>query len=382
MIERQKKSVTRKITSYLWLFVVLIFSIQSTVWAEIATAKDEQETQEAMVLGKIVPNANIPNVLGSNTSVINGQPTGQATTKPQQNATATDTAKQPPSSVPQVANDMAEGQTERNIPTLNAPVFDQANILTATEKQNLEQQIRNIYNQGKAQIGIIIVSTTGSEDIFDFAMRVAEQWKLGSAKQDNGLLIAVAVNDRKIHIATGYGLEGVLPDIIASRIIRNQITPAFQQGQYAQGLQAGMNEIERILNLDPEIAKQAADELKERQAQAIHEQEAKDRSLTTAMIILIVGIFASFIIGNRLSAAVAGVTATAAGLIYGSGIVMSLLMGVGIFFLLITSLAQLIFQMFLSGGGRGGGGGGSFGGGGGYSGGGGGFGGGGASGSW
>ena len=382
MIERQKKSVTRKITSYLWLFVVLIFSIQSTVWAEIATAKDEQETQEAVVLGKIVPNANIPNVIGSNTSVINGQPTGQATTKPQQNATATDTAKQPPSSVPQVANDMAEGQTERNIPTLNAPVFDQANILTATEKQNLEQQIRNIYTQGKAQIGIIIVSTTGSEDIFDFAMRVAEQWKLGSAKQDNGLLIAVAVNDRKIHIATGYGLEGVLPDIIASRIIRNQITPAFQQGQYAQGLQAGMNEIERILNLDPEIAKQAADELKERQAQAIHEQEAKDRSLTTAMIILIVGIFASFIIGNRLSAAVAGVTATAAGLIYGSGIIMSLLMGVGIFFLLITSLAQLIFQMFLSGGGRGGGGGGSFGGGGGYSGGGGGFGGGGASGSW
>ena len=380
MIERQKKSVTRKILSYLWLFVVLIFSIQSTVWAEIATAKDEQETQEAVVLGKIVPNANIPNVIGSNTSVINGQPTGQATTKPQQNATATDTTKQSPSSVPQVANDMAEGQTERNIPTLNAPVIDQANILTATEKQNLEQQIRNIYNQGKAQIGIIIVSTTGSEDIFDFAMRVARQWKLGSAKQDNGLLIAVAVNDRKIHIATGYGLEGVLPDIIASRIIRNQITPAFQQGQYAQGLQAGMNEIERILNLDPEIAKQAADELKERQAQAIHEQEAKDRSLTTAMIILIVGIFASFIIGNRLSAAVAGVTATAAGLIYGSGIVMSLLMGVGIFFLLITSLAQLIFQMFLSGGGRGGGGG--FGGGGGYSGGGGGFGGGGASGSW
>lgn len=380
MIERQKKSVTRKILSYLWLFVVLIFSIQSTVWAEIATAKDEQETQEAVVLGKIVPNANIPNVIGSNTSVINGQPTGQATTKPQQNATAIDTTKQPPSSAPQVANDMAEGQTERNIPALNAPVIDQANILTATEKQNLEQQIRSIYNQGKAQIGIIIVSTTGSEDIFDFAMRVARQWKLGSAKQDNGLLIAVAVNDRKIHIATGYGLEGVLPDIIASRIIRNQITPAFQQGQYAQGLQAGMNEIERILNLDPEIAKQAADELKERQAQAIHEQEAKDRSLTTAMIILIVGIFASFIIGNRLSAAVAGVTATAAGLIYGSGIVMSLLMGVGIFFLLITSLAQLIFQMFLSGGGRGGGGG--FGGGGGYSGGGGGFGGGGASGSW
>lgn len=383
MIELQKKSVICKMSGYVWLFIALIFSIQSTVWAEIATAKDEQETQEAVVLGKIVPNANIPNVIGSNASTINGQ-TAQVLTKPQSNTKNDSVAANSSNTVstPQVANDMAEGQTERNIPTLNQPVIDQANILSATEKQNLEQQIRNIYNQGKAQIGIIIVPTTGNEDIFDFAMRVAEQWKLGSAKQDNGLLIAVAVNDRKIHIATGYGLEGVLPDIVASRIIRNQITPAFQQGQYAQGLQAGMNEIERIFNLDPDIAKQAADELKERQAQAIHEQEAKDRSLTTAMVILVVGVLASFIIGNRLSAAVAGVTATAAGLIYGSGIVMSLLMGFGIFFLLITSLAQLIFQMFLSGGGRGGGSGGGFGGGGGYSGGGGGFGGGGASGSW
>ena len=229
---------------------------------------------------------------------------------------------------------------------------------------------------------MIIVPTTGQESIFDFAMRVADQWKLGSAKADNGLLIAVAVNDRKIHIASGYGLEGVLPDIILSRIIRNQITPYFKQMQYAQGIQSGVTEIERVLNLDPEIAQQAADELKERQAQALQEQEAKDRTFTTAAIILIVGIFASFMIGNRLSASVAGVTATAAGLIYGSGILMSLILGFGIFFLLITSLAQLIFQMFLSGGGRGGGSGGGFGGGGGYSGGGGGFGGGGASGSW
>jgi uncharacterized protein len=61
---------------------------------------------------------------------------------------------------------------------------------------------------------------------------------------------------------TGYGLEGVIPDIVASRIIRNQMTPYFQQGQYAQGIQAGLNEIERVLNLDPEIAQQAAADLK------------------------------------------------------------------------------------------------------------------------
>ena len=375
MIEWREKSVMKNMSTILFVFLGLMLSVQSNVWAETATATDEQEAQDAIVLGKVVPNANLPNVIGSKPLDTQNQ-TNQTPTAPQ--------APQSPSqNLPQVANDMAEGETTRNIPTLNQPVVDQAKVLSAAEKQNLEQQIRDIYRQGKAQIGIIIVPTTGQEGIFDFAMRVAEQWKLGSAKQDNGLLIAVAVNDQKIHIATGYGLEGVLPDIMVSRIIRNQITPDFKQGQYAQGLQAGVNEIERILNLDPEIAKQAADELKARQTQALQEQEAKDRTLTTAMVILVIGIFASFIVGNRLSAAVAGVTATAAGLIYGSGIVMSLVLGFGIFFMLITSLAQLIFQMFLSGGGRGGSsGGGGFGGGGGYSGGGGGFGGGGASGSW
>ncbi|MFW1966696.1 TPM domain-containing protein [Acinetobacter guillouiae] len=375
MIEWRKKSVMKNMSTILFVFLGLILSVQSSVWAETATATDEQEAQDAIVLGKVVPNANLSNVIGSKPPDTQNQ-TNQTPTTQQ-------VPQSPVQNVPPVANDMAEGETTRNIPTLNQPVVDQAKVLSAAEKQNLEQQIRDIYRQGKAQIGIIIVPTTGQEGIFDFAMRVAEQWKLGSAKQDNGLLIAVAVNDQKIHIATGYGLEGVLPDIMVSRIIRNQITPDFKQGQYAQGLQAGVNEIERILNLDPEIAKQAADELKARQTQALQEQEAKDRTLTTAMVILVIGIFASFIVGNRLSAAVAGVTATAAGLIYGSGIVMSLVLGFGIFFLLITSLAQLIFQMFLSGGGRGGSsGGGGFGSGGGYSGGGGGFGGGGASGSW
>lgn len=354
---------------------VLLLSLQSVVWAEVATATDE--SADAVVLSKIVNNPQQPSVnIPAVTNTVTSQNTASSISTKNPNSVSTS------ESVPQIANDMADGDSIRQLPTLNTPVIDQANILSTTEKQNLEQQIRNIYNQGKAQVAVIIVPTTGQESIFDFAMRVADQWKLGSAKADNGLLIAVAVNDRKIHIASGYGLEGVLPDIILSRIIRNQITPYFKQMQYAQGIQSGVTEIERVLNLDPEIAKQAADELKERQAQALQEQEAKDRTFTTAAIILIVGIFASFMIGNRLSASVAGVTATAAGLIYGSGILMSLILGFGIFFLLITSLAQLIFQMFLSGGGRGGGRGGGFGGGGGYSGGGGGFGGGGASGSW
>ncbi|MHA3983860.1 TPM domain-containing protein [Acinetobacter venetianus] len=285
--------------------------------------------------------------------------------------------------LPKVADDMADGESIRGLPTLNQPVIDQAKVLSDAEIQQLDQKILNLYQQGKAQIGVIIVPTTGQEAIFDFALRTGEKWQLGSARRDNGLLMAVAINDRKIQILTGYGLEGVLPDVVLSRIIRNQITPYFKQGQYAQGISAGLDEISRIVNLDPEIAQQAAQELKERHDQALQAQQAKDNTITMALFILIAGVVGSFIVGKRLSASTAAAAATVAGLVNGAGLVMSLLLGVGIFFLLITSIAQLIFQAFLSGGGRGGSGGGFGGGsGGGYSGGGGSFGGGGASGSW
>ena len=339
---------------YVLTIIFAILCFQHTTWAETATATDQGDL---VVAGKMIQQ------------------------QQQQNKSSTITAQPPVLAT--VANDMADGESIRGLPTLNQPVIDQAKILNEAEIQQLNQKILALYQQGKAQIGVIIVPTTGQEAIFDFALRTGEKWQLGSAKRDNGLLMAIAVNDRKIQILTGYGLEGVLPDVVLSRIIRNHITPAFKQGQYAQGISAGLDEISRIVNLDPEIAQQAAQELKDRHEQALREQQAKDNTLTMGLFILIAGIVGSFIVGNRLSASTAAVAATVAGLVNGAGLVMSLLLGVGIFFLLITSLAQLIFQAFLSGGGRGGRGGGFGGGsGGGYSGGGGSFGGGGASGSW
>lgn len=304
---------------------------QNAAWSEnnIATATDETDT---VVAGKIIQ-----------------QQQAQAS-KPQINSQAASSV----TPQTQVANDMADGESIRGLPTLNQPVIDQANVLSETEKQQLSQKILNLYQQGKAQIGIVIVPTTGQEDIFDYALRVGEKWQLGSSKRDNGLLIAVAINDHRIQILTGYGLEGVLPDIVASRIIRNQITPYFKQAQYAQGLNAGLDEIGRILNLDPEVAQQAAQDLKERQHQAAEEQQAKQTTLTMALFILVAGVVGSFIVGRPLSASTAGVAAAVAGFVNGAGVVMSLLLGFGIFFLLITSIAQLILQAILSGAGGGG----------------------------
>ena len=338
------------------IFAACLLSLSCSAWSETAAADGAAETAAAG-------------------AVIQAQQGKNA-----QPAPANPAAAAPP---PEIADNMADGQSIRALPTLNEPVIDQANLLSAAEKQAISRKILQLHESGKAQVGIIIVPTTGQEDIFGFAMRAAEQWQLGSAKQDNGLLMAVAVNDRRMQILSGYGLEGVLPDIVLSRIIRNQITPYFKQNQYAQGIQSGLDEIEKILNMDPEVAAQAAQALKERQEQALHEQQAREKTFSTALFILIAGIIGSYIFGRRLSAATAAVAGVTAGLVNGAGLLTSLLIGGGIFFLLITALAQVIFQAVLaSGGGRGGGSGGGFGGGGGYRGGGGGFGGGGASGSW
>lgn len=337
------------------LLISLSASLNNLAWSETATATD---TEEVIVAREILQN---PAATNSQTA---------------QTATETTSAQQP-----QIANDMAEGQSQRDLPSLNEPVIDQANLLSPAEKQAISQRILNLHNAGKGQIGVVIVPTTGQEDIFDYSMRIADAWQLGSAKRDNGLLMTIAINDRRIQILTGYGLEGVLPDIVAGRIINDKITPYFKQGQYAQGIDAGLAEIERILNLDPEIAAQAADELKERQEQAYKAQQASQATFGTVIFIIIAGVVASMIFGRKLSAATAAVAGTAAGLVNGMGLIASLMIGAGVFFLLVTSLAQLILHAFMAGGGRGGGGRGGFGGGG-FGGGGGGFGGGGASGSW
>ncbi len=336
------------------LLLMLGMGMTTLVSAETATAT-ATDTEEVIVAREILQ----PKNSNQNTQTQN-----------------TETA----ASQPQIANHMAEGQLQRDLPSLNEPVIDQANLLSPAEKQQLSQRILKLYNEGKGQIGVVIVPTTGQEDIFDYSMRVAEAWQLGSAKRDNGLLMTIAINDRRIQILTGYGLEGILPDIVAGRIIHDKITPFFKQGQYAQGIDSGLTEIERILNLDPEIAAQAADELKERQEQAYQAQKASKATFSSVLFIIVAGVVGSMIFGRKLSAATAAVAGTAAGLVNGMGLIASLMIGAGVFFLLVTSLAQLILHAFMAGGGRGGSSRGGFGGG--FGGGGGGFGGGGASGSW
>lgn len=264
------------------------------------------------------------------------------------------------------------------LPAFDQPIIDPLNILSTTEKAQIDQKIRNIYQTGKAQIGVVIVATTGQQDIFSYSLKIAEDWKLGSEKYDNGVLIVMARQDRRIQILTGYGLEGVLPDIVVSQIIRNQITPEFKQEKYGLGILNGINELEKILAQDPDVARQAAEQLKEQQEMLMQQEKAQQNSMGRAVFILILAAFASAVIGHKLAGVGAGVLGFISSLIAGSGFGLSLLIGFALFFLIISGIAQGVIQIagHFNGGGRGGGRGGGF------SGGGGGFGGGGASGSW
>ncbi len=278
---------------------------------------------------------------------------------------------------------MVQADGTQALPSLNQAVVDQAGLLSAAERQALEQKLRAIHNAGRAQMGLLIVPTTGAEPIFDYATRAFSQWKLGDAQRDNGLLIVLARNDRKIQILTGYGLEGVLPDVVVKQIISNQITPAFKAGDYAGGLNAGIDRMDQILQQDPETAKAAAEQARQQAAQD-GQGDPLGNGITILIIMLVLGQVATWILGRFFGALAGGAVGGMWAMYTGIGLLSSLVLGGLLFFLLLTGILSLF-------GGRGGFGGGGFGGGGfggggfgggGYAGGGGSFGGGGASGSW
>ena len=278
----------------------------------------------------------------------------------------------------QAPTSIDQGSTKpQALPDLNAPVIDQSQTLSTADINQLETHIRRIYQAGRAQIGIVLVPSTQPESVFEYAMRIADQWQLGDAKRDNGLLMVVAVQDRRMQILSGYGLEGVLPDVVLSRLIREQITPAFRNGDYVGGLEAGLTTIDQILQLDPETAQAQAHAAQEQDFQQQQQTDTFGSILPVLFILLFVGQGLRWVLGRFLASALVGAVGTGIAWFMGSGLVGALIMGGILFVLLLVGITPL-----LSGGrSTGGFGGGGFSSGG-YRGGGGGFGGGGASGSW
>lgn len=270
---------------------------------------------------------------------------------------------------------------------LSSPVVDEAKILSTHEKSHLETQLRQIYDDKLAQIAIVIIPNTGGMDIFDYAYQVAKRWGLGDKEHDNGVLVLVAINDRQIQILTGYGVEGVLPDVVVGRIIREDITPSFRTGAYAQGLSAGIAKIDERLRADPDVLAKA-DKAYAKAQESQQQNEAIPLLFFVFFFLINFGQNLTAILGRVLGASVATAIFVALGLWVGSGFGFGVAMGLVLLALGAVLWTMLVFNPPSSKGihrGRGGNikiGGGSGGFGGGFRGGGGGFGGGGARGSW
>lgn len=136
----------------------------------------------------------------------------------------------------------ARGQSAgaADVPALTARVTDQAGLLQPSERASLEQALAAYEEQTGHQFAVAILAGLDDQPIEDVGIRLAEQWRLGDKKRDDGLLVVVAPRERKVRIEVGYGLEGVIPDVVSSRIIREVFAPSFRQGRYAQGLSSGL----------------------------------------------------------------------------------------------------------------------------------------------
>jgi uncharacterized protein len=135
----------------------------------------------------------------------------------------------------------ARAQDLQPVPALSARVVDQAALLSPTQHSALEAKLAAFEREAGPQMVVLIVATTQPEDIASFAQRVGEAWKIGRRGVGDGLLLVVAKNDRKIWIAPAKALEGAVPDLAARQIVRDQISPAFKQGDFAGGLNAGVD---------------------------------------------------------------------------------------------------------------------------------------------
>lgn len=270
-----------------------------------------------------------------------------------------------------------------DVPPLRGPVNDYAGLLSPAAAQHLAATLRDFERSDSTQVVVLTIPTLAGDNLEDFSIRVAEAWKIGQKGLDNGAILLIAKAERKVRIEVGRGLEGRLTDLIAGRIIRNEITPFFKRGDYDDGVIAGVTAIMATVRGEYSAGREGA-----------RQSHRGAPPIVSLLLFLVVAcIFAGAL--SRVLGGIAGAIGLPLAALFafpGMGIVI-------IAGLAVAGFVVGLFLAFLFGGsGRGGGGfiggppfGGGFGGGGfggwsdgggGFSGGGGSFGGGGASGDW
>jgi uncharacterized protein len=273
-----------------------------------------------------------------------------------------------------IANAFA--QSLQPIPALAGPVVDTTGSLTADEEAGLETRLIAYAKAKGSQVQVLIVPTTAPEDIAQYSIRVVDTWKLGRAKQDDGVLLLVAKDDRRLRIEVGYGLEGAIPDARSNQIITQIITPKFRGGDFYGGIHDGVDAITKLIDGENLPAPEPS-------LDGIGRPDFMSAVIVGVIFGVVTGGIVRGLLGRFLStlggAGLAGFIAFSVAGMFAGGVLAAL----------ITAIMMLFGRSgggggggWYSGGGLGGGGWSSGGGGSSWGGGGGGFGGGGSSGSW
>jgi uncharacterized protein len=261
---------------------------------------------------------------------------------------------------------------QQPIPPLAGHVTDTTGTLDDAERTAIEQRLVAFEARKGAQIAVLIVTTTAPESIEEYALRAAETWQIGRAGVDDGVVLVVALNDRRLRFEVGYGLEGAVPDAIARRIIAETIAPRFYENDYAGGLEAGLDALISIIDGEPLPA-------------PVAQQPSFDAWTALPFVLVVAALVAPLF--QRALGALPGAALLGAGAAFVVWLLSSLLLAAAVtgFMVFIFTIAGIGRGGRWSSGmprGFGGSRGGGFGGGGGFRGGGGRFGGGGASGGW
>jgi uncharacterized protein len=275
------------------------------------------------------------------------------------------------------------------LPTLEARVTDLTGTLTASQQSALEEKLAAFEARKGAQIAVLILPTTEPEDIAQFGVRLLETWKLGRQGIDDGAALIVAKQDRAVRIEVQYGLEGVLTDALSGRIVNDTIVPLFKEGDFAGGINAGVDQMIKVVDGEPLPAPD----------KSWKRNNSTDRLMRFLGFALLAGLMLRKFMGRAPAALAAGLGSAGMAWWLHTPLPAVGLIGVGLFFAVLligfgglsgfwnSGSSGRVFRDTSRGGGFGGGGfgGGGFGGGGGgggFSGGGGRGGGGGASGRW
>lgn len=281
------------------------------------------------------------------------------------------------------ANFNVNAQSLKPIPKLTGPVVDTVGVLDPSSILTLEKKILQLQESKGSQVQVLIVDSTQPESIEQYSIRLAEAWKIGRKKIDDGVILLIALEDRKARIEVGYGLEGTIPDALASRIIRNILAPYFREKKYSEGIEKTIDTIIELIQ-----GEDLPKNLKNDGYTAAMDKQENNFPSFLYLLAIFLAIFFSGVGLRWLSILSFFSLVTTAQILGGSPIFLAFILSL-LFTLLVSLFLFSKGSSFVSsrggfpiGGGWGGGlGGGGFGGGG-WSGGGGGFGGGGASGSW